>query len=486
MEDHRRSGTGNLEAPNQVTKRIVITGIGAISALGENARASFDAVLRSQSATKPIQSFPTESLPIQIACEIGAWFDPVKRFGRRHADQMDRFAHFASASALDAWEDSRAKGHYPSERSAVVMASGLGGVLSLLQAADALREHGARRVSPFTVPKVLPSIGAGWVSILLGLRGPNLSPATACAAGAHAIIQGAQLIQNGEADVVLAGGAEAPICAVGVASFAAMRALSATSCKPFSIERDGFVLGEGAATIVLEEREAALARGATIYAELAGYGQSGDGHHLTAPIEDGEGCLRAMKQALQRAHLTPEEVGYINAHATGTKAGDLAEAKAIYSLFQEKTMVSSTKGATGHLLGAAGALEAVFTILALQRQIMPPNTVAAPLDPECKISVVPSVIPAFAGIQEDNSIAESSFAPSSSDKGEARQPGDPSRNSQTQMDPRFREGDGQGDGGKTVSLRYALSNSMGFGGTNASLLFAKADATDDSGVQNTQ
>jgi 3-oxoacyl-[acyl-carrier-protein] synthase II len=420
MEDHRRSGTSDLAAPIQVKKRVVVTGIGAISALGTTARASFDALLQQQSAVKPIQSFSTENLPIRIACEIVDGLDPSKKFGRRHADQMDRFAHFACSSALDAWEDAHAQSHYPSERAAVVMASGLGGVLSLLQAADALREHGARRVSPFTVPKVLPSIGAGWVSILLGLKGPNLSPATACAAGAHAIIQGAQLIQNDEAGIVLAGGAEAPICAVGVASFAAMRALSETQCKPFSSERDGFVLGEGAATLVLEERQAAINRGATIYAELAGYGQTGDGFHLTAPSEDGDGCLRAMKQALSRAKITPEQVGYINAHATGTKAGDLAEAKAIASLFQDKTWVSSTKGATGHLLGAAGALEAVFTLLALSQGKALPNISGAPLDPACQILIATGVEP--------------------------------------------------------IQSKFALSNSMGFGGTNASLLFATPDA----------
>jgi 3-oxoacyl-[acyl-carrier-protein] synthase II len=418
MEEPRRSGAGHLSTPSPIKKRIVITGIGAVSPMGPSARDSFANVLAAKHAIQTIKSFSAEALPVQIACEVGAWFEPNKRFGKRHADQMDRFAHFASASALDAWEDAKVKGHYDSERAAVVMASGLGGILSVLQAADALREHGPRRVSPFTVPRVLPSIGAGWVSILLGLRGPNLSPATACAAGAHAIIQGAQLLQYGEADVAIVGGAEAPICAVGIAAFAAMRALSTTACKPFSLERDGFVLGEGGAALVLEEREAAQARGATIYAELAGFGQSGDGFHLTAPSEEGDGCLRAMKQALQRAGVTPEEVEYINAHATGTKAGDLAEARAIYELFGERVWVSSTKGATGHLLGAAGALEAVFSVLALQQRQLPPNLFADTLDPACQVLVATSSQP--------------------------------------------------------IKRDYALSNSMGFGGTNASLLFKKS------------
>jgi 3-oxoacyl-[acyl-carrier-protein] synthase II len=415
MEEPRRSGEGHLPTP--IKKRIVITGIGAISPMGPSARASFARVLAAEHATRPIQSFSAEALPVQIACEVGQWFEPNQRFGKRHADQMDRFAHFASASALDAWEDAKVKGHYQSQRSAVVMASGLGGILSVLQAADALREHGPRRVSPFTVPRVLPSIGAGWVSILLGLQGPNLSPATACAAGAHAIIQGAQLIEDDEADVAIVGGAEAPICAVGIASFAAMRALSTTGCKPFSLLRDGFVLGEGGAALILEEREAALQRGAMIYAELVGFGQSGDGFHLTAPSEDGEGCLRAMKQALRRAGVAPEEVEYLNAHATGTKAGDLAEARAIATLFGLQTWVSSTKGATGHLLGAAGALEAVFTVLALQQGQLPPNLFADTLDPACQVLVATSPQP--------------------------------------------------------IGRDFALSNSMGFGGTNASLLFKR-------------
>jgi 3-oxoacyl-[acyl-carrier-protein] synthase II len=396
-------------------RRVVVTGLGAVSPLGLSAKESFSRLIAGEGAAAPLED--AERLPVQIACRVPA-FDAAARFGRLDADHMDRFAHFAVYAAEAAWEDAAVSGVYAPERVASVMGSGLGGVSSIVEAYRALTERGARWVPPFTVPKILPSIGAGWVSIRLGLKGPNLAPATACAAGAHAILEAAEQIARGAADAAVCGGAEAPISPLGVAAFAAMRALSRAASRPFDLRRDGFVLGEGGAALVLEEAERARGRGARIYAELSGWGATGDAFHLTAPDKDGAGCARAMRAALERAGAAPGEIGYVNAHATGTAAGDAAEALAVRAVLGDAPLLASTKGATGHLLGAAGALEAVFTVLSLVEGVVPPTAGLEEPDPAC-----------------------------------------PGRHV-------LREA-------ARVGLDAALSNSMGFGGTNAALLFRR-------------
>jgi 3-oxoacyl-[acyl-carrier-protein] synthase II len=396
-------------------RRVVVTGLGAVSPLGLSAGESFSRLISGGGAAAPLDG--AEGLPVQIACRVPP-FDPAKRFGRRDADHMDRFAHLAVYAAEAAWEDAGVAGVYAPERVAAVVGSGLGGISSALDAYKTLSERGARWVGPFTVPKILPSIGAGWVSMRLGLKGPNLAPATACAAGAHAILEAAEQIARGAADAAVCGGAEAPISPLGVAAFAAMRALSKAASRPFDIRRDGFVLGEGAAALVLEEAERARARGARIYAELAGWGATGDAFHLTAPDKEGAGCARAMAAAMERAGASRGEVGYVNAHATGTAAGDAAEALAVRAVLGDAPLLASTKGATGHLLGAAGALEAVFTVLSLKEGVVPPTFGLEEPDPACPGR---HVLGAAACVDVD----------------------------------------------------AALSNSMGFGGTNASLLFRR-------------
>lgn len=398
-------------------RRVVVTGVASLSPLGLHASSTFDALLRGESAQAPIRAFSPARLAVQIACEVPAAFDPVARFGRRDADHMDRFSQLGLAAAEDAVTDAGGLSAYERERVGVFFGSGMGGILTVLEAAKALQERGPRYVNPFTVPKLLPSIAAGWISIRLGLTGENQAPATACAASAHAIAQAAERIAQGALDAAIAGGAEAPICEVGVAAFHSMRALSASAARPFDQARDGFVLGEGAAALVLEEASCAAKRGAPVYAEIAGWGSTGDAHHLTAPLDDGDGCARAMRLALSRAGLSPNEVDYVNAHATGTPLGDLAESRALAALFGDRPLVSSTKGATGHLLGAAGALEAVISILALHRRVAPPTVGLLSPDPACALHHLQEARPA--------------------------------------------------------PLRVALSNSAGFGGTNASLLFVR-------------
>jgi 3-oxoacyl-[acyl-carrier-protein] synthase II len=395
-------------------RRVVVTGVGVVSPLGDSARASFSALCEGRSAVAAISCFPSEQLPISVACENNT-VDLVSRIGRRQSDQMDRFAQLAFVAAEEAVSEAALVGAYPALRVGVSVASGLGGILSVLDGDRALQQKGARFVSPYTMPKILPSIAAGWVSMRYGFQGPNLAPATACAASAHALLGAAEQIAANKADAFVVGGAEAPLCALSIASFAAMRALSPTACRPFDTKRDGFVLGEGAAIAVLEAEDTALARGASILAYLTGWGATGDAFHLTSPASEGEGCARAMRQALAQASLPPEAVDYINAHATGTPAGDLAEAQAIHALFGERPFVSSSKGASGHLLGAAGALEAIFCILALQEGRVPPSV----------------------GLQESDL---------------------PLRHVMS---------------AQPAALEVAMSNSMGFGGTNASLLFQK-------------
>jgi 3-oxoacyl-[acyl-carrier-protein] synthase II len=401
-------------------RRVVVTGFAAISPLGLRAEETFSALLRGESACAPIRAFSADALPIQIACEVPPLFDPGARFGRRDAEHMDRFSQLGLSAALDAANLAGGLSAYEPSRAGVLFGSGMGGVLSLLEAARALHEKGARAVNPFTIPKLLPSLAAGWISIKLGLTGENQAPATACAASAHAIAQAASLIAHGDLDAAVAGGAEAPVCAVGVAAFASMRALSKTGARPFDSARDGFVLGEGAAALVLEERSCALRRGAQIYAELSGWGSTGDAHHLTAPPDDGAGCARAMQLALSRAQVLPGDIDYVNAHATGTPLGDLAESRALLATLGPTPQVSSTKGATGHLLGAAGALEAVISVLALHQQTIPPTVGLSQPDPSCAIRHVLR----------------------------AEQP---------------------------ARLRFVLSNSSGFGGANASLLFQRPE-----------
>ncbi|MBN7784046.1 beta-ketoacyl-ACP synthase II [Ponticoccus gilvus] len=420
-----------------MARRVVVTGLGLVTPLACGVEETWSRLLDGQSGAGTITKFDASHLATTYACEVpygdgtDGTFNPDLYMDKKEQRKIDEFIRFGMAAAAQAVEDS---GWAPEddearERTGVMVGSGIGGLSSIADTALLIRDKGPRRVSPFFIPGALINLISGNISIKYGFKGPNHSVVTACSTGAHAIGDAARLIKYGDADVMVAGGAEAAICEIGIAGFNACKALSTKraddptkASRPYDADRDGFVMGEGAGVIVLEEYEHAKARGAKIYAEVCGYGLTGDAYHITAPSESGEGGERSMKAALRDAGLQPGDLDYINAHGTSTMA-DTIELGAVERLLGDaasKVTMSSTKSATGHLLGAAGAIEAIFSILAIRDQVAPPT------------------------INLDNPAVET--------------PIDLAPNAK-----RARE------------VRYALSNSFGFGGTNASVIFGKAD-----------
>lgn len=409
-------------------ENVVITGIGLVTPLGNSTQTTWENLLAGKSGIGRITAFDVTDYASQIAGEVKN-FDPATTgMDAKELKRCDRFIQLGLAATREAMAqanllDLKDLPKEVRERTAVLLGSGIGGVATVEDAAATIAQKGPRRLSPFTIPAMLPNLLAGQVSIQYGAQGANVCPVSACATSAHAIGWGKMLIERGDADIVIAGGAEAAITPVSVGGFAAMRALSSSfndtperASRPFDETRDGFVIAEGAATLILESESHAKARGAVILGRLAGFGQSGDASHMTTPSEGGEGAQRAMRQALRDAKLTPADIGYVNAHATSTPAGDEAESAAITSVFGEKVLVSATKSATGHLLGAAGALEAAFCLLALRYQTLPATLNLNTPSASCTLDYIPHA-------------------------------------------PR-----------KVNGLKAALSNSFGFGGTNASVV----------------
>ena len=412
-------------------RRVVVTGVGLVSPLGIGTRSTWEGLVAGRSGAGPVTRFDASDFSSRIACEVKG-FDPLDYADRRDARKMDTFIQYGLAASLFAVEDAGLK--VPVEdpdRTGVVISSGIGGFETIEREHRKLLEKGPRRISPFFVPAMVVNLAAGWVSIRLGARGPNSAMATACSAGAHAVGEAFRLVRHGYADVMVAGGAEATITPMCIGGFASMRALStrnddpSRASRPFDRDRDGFVVGEGAGILVIEDRERALARGATPYAEIVGYGMSGDAFHITAPAPDGNGAVRVMRAALAEAGAAPEEVDAVNAHGTSTPLNDRIETAAIRKVFGEhadRLAVSSTKSMTGHLLGGAGGLEAGISCLTLRDQVLPPTINYETPDPDCDLDIVPNTA-------------------------------------------------------RPAAVRTVLSNSFGFGGTNVSLLFRHADGS---------
>ena len=380
-------------------KKIVVTGIGLITPLGMDRNSTWKAITTGKSGIKKISSFDTENFQTKIAAEIND-FSPDEILGRKFASRLDRFAQFACIAAKEAIKDS---GIYMEsidlERFAVLIGSGIGGIKTLSEQFSVLGEKGPSRISPFLVPMMLSDMASGQVSMMLGTKGPNFSTVSACASAADSIGQGLHMIRRGEADIVLAGGSEAAICPIGIAGFNSARALSTNNdnpekaSRPFDAERDGFVLGEGAGLLVLEEEQHAQKRGATIICELSGYGATSDAHHVTQPHPEGEGASKAMDLAIKDAGIEKEKVAYVNAHGTSTQLNDKFETIAIKKSFEDhakKLKISSTKSMTGHLLGAAGGIEAAFTSLAINEKVVPPTINLLNPDPDCDLDYVPN------------------------------------------------------------------------------------------------
>jgi len=382
------------------SRRVVITGLGAVTPVGNDVPTTWEALLAGRSGVDRIRRFDPSGLKTRFAAEVKG-FDPTKYMSRREARRLDRFAHFALAAATEAVTDAGLDltSEEPS-KVGVLIGSGVGGISTLLEQFTLMQHRGPRRVSPFLIPALMMNGAAGQIAIAFGLQGPNLAVASACASGAHAIGEAAAIIRRGDAEVMLAGGSEAGIVPVAIAGFNVMGALSTRNdepqraCRPFDADRDGFVMGEGAGVVVLESLEHAQARGAHIYGELLGYGATADAFHITAPAEDGRGAAMAMERALEHAGVPPTAVDYINAHGTGTLLNDVSETAAIKAVFGEhayRLAVSSTKSMIGHLLGAAGAVEAIISLLALRDQILPPTINYETPDPACDLDYVPNV-----------------------------------------------------------------------------------------------
>ena len=424
-------------------RRVVVTGVGLVTPLGVGADFVFKQLIAGKSGCGTITRFDAGELNVRYACEVPrvngiggggpdveGSFDPDQTMPVRDQKRVDDFILYGVAAADEAIKDSGwvAETDEQKERTGVLLGAGIGGLETIAKTAIQLENEGARRISPFFVPSALINLISGHVSIRHQFKGPNHSVVTACATGAHAIGDATRLIKYGDADVMVAGGAEAAVCKIGVVGFAAARALSTgynddplSASRLYDKDRDGFVLGEGSGVVVLEEYEHAKARGAKIYGEVVGYGLSGDAYHITAPAESGEGGYRAMRAALKDANLAPQDIQYVNSHGTSTPLGDEIELRAIERLFGEYCdglTVSSTKSAIGHLLGAAGAVEAIFTLLAMQNSIAPPTLNLENPSVDTKIDLVPKVA-------------------------------------------------------KPMEIKAAMSNSFGFGGTNAALVFAK-------------
>ncbi|HEY9504258.1 MAG TPA: beta-ketoacyl-ACP synthase II [Pyrinomonadaceae bacterium] len=418
-----------------MTRRVVITGLGLVTPVGNTVDETWTALMSGRSGADYIKKFDAERFSVRFACEVKD-FDPLKFIAKKEARKMGAFIHYAIAASIEAMADSKfqmtPEGKFPdgiAENAGTYISSGIGDFWAIEREHSKLLDDGPDRVSPFFIVSAIVNLAAGQVSIRFGAKGPNSATATACAAGAHAIGDSFKIIQRGDADLMICGGAESAITPMSVAGFASMRALSTNNedpihaSRPFERDRDGFVIGEGAGIMILEELEAAKQRGARIYAEIVGYGAAADAFHLTMPDETGSGARRVMQRTLRDAQVQPEQVGYINAHGTSTPYNDKFETRAIKDTFGDhayKLAVSSTKSMTGHLLGAAGGIEGVFSVLALYKNALPPTINYFNPDPECDLDYVPN-------------------------------------------EPRPAE------------VQYVLSNSFGFGGTNAALLFKRYD-----------
>lgn len=410
-----------------MSRRVVVTGMGCISPVGNNVKETWESILAGKSGAAMITHFDASKHKTRFAAEVKG-FDPVALFGTREARKMDRFTQFANAVVQEALEHANLKiDESNRDRIGVVIGSGIGGIGTLLEQAEVLRERGPERVSPFLVPMMISDSAPGMIAIRFGARGPNMALATACASGNNAIGEALEMIRRGAADVMIAGASEAALVPVAMAGMNVMTALSTrnddpqTASRPFDGERDGFLMGEGAGVLILESLEHAQARGATILGEVTGYGTTDDAHHISAPAENGAGAAIAMKLALQNANLDSAEIEYINAHGTSTQLNDKSETAAIKTVFGEQAYsipVSSTKSMTGHLLGASGAIEAVFCILAIREEVLPPTINYSTPDPECDLDYVPN---------------------------QARK----------------------------ASPKHVMSNSFGFGGHNATLIFSR-------------
>ena len=409
-------------------RRVVVTGLGMVSPLGLDVESSWKALLAGECGIGPITEFDASEFGCRIAGEVKN-FDPAAGgMQAKEARRYDRYVQFAAAAAIEALKDAGLDfvgNNEAGDRAGCIIGSGIGGLETICVNQKAMLERGPRRISPFMIPGCIINMASGLVGIMKNLRGPNLATVTACATGLHAIGEAAWIIRRGDADVMLAGGTEGTVCEVGIGGFDSMHALSrrnddpAHASRPFDVDRDGFVMGEGCGLLVLEDYDHAVARGAKIYCELAGYGLSGDAYHITTPATDGP--VRSMKMALNHAGLKPEDIDYLNAHGTSTSVGDINESRAVRELFGEHTdklVVSSTKGATGHLLGGAGGIESVFTVLAIRDQVAPPTINIVNQDPECCINVCK-------------------------------------------------------DKPQQMEIRAAVKNNFGFGGTNATLVFKR-------------
>ncbi len=418
-----------------MARRVVVTGLGLITPVGNSVETTWSALMSGRSGVDYIRKFETDRYSVKIAAEVKD-FDPLKFIAKKEARKMGAFIHYAIAAATEAMADSGFKlneaGKFSgdiAENAGTYISSGIGDFWAIEREHSKLLEGGPDRVSPFFIVSAIVNLAAGQVSIRFGAKGPNSATATACSAGAHAIGDSFKIIQRGDADVMICGGAESAITPMSVAGFASMRALSTRNddpqhaSRPFERDRDGFVIGEGAGIMILEELEFAKNRGARIYAELVGYGMTADAFHLTMPDESGSGAIRVMQKTMRDGGIQPEQVGYINAHGTSTPYNDKFESLAIRKTFGEhayRLAVSSTKSMTGHLLGAAGGIEGVFSVLSLYRKVLPPTINYVNADPDCDLDYVPN------------------------------QP-------------------------RKAEVEYALSNSFGFGGTNAALLFKRYD-----------
>jgi len=378
-------------------RRVVVTGLGAVTPLGNGARSTWDAAVAGRSGIDWIQSFDASGFPVRVAAEVKD-FEGASVVPPKEARRLERNVLLAVAASREAVSDAALNGFDPS-RVGIVLGSAIGGVMGVLEQAEVMRERGADRVSPFFLPNVLVDSASGQVAITLGIRGPNYAVVSACATGSHAVGEGAELIKRGDADVILAGGTEACMHPLILAGFCAMRGLAVEdedpphASRPFDATRAGFVMGEGACVLVLEELESARARGATIYAEVLGYGASNDAHHMAQPDPESVGVAEMMRAALRRANVAPERVSYINAHGTSTPLGDASETRAIKDVFGDhayELAVSSTKSMTAHCFGAAGAIEAMMCVLALKEQLIPPTINLHNPDPECDLDYVPN------------------------------------------------------------------------------------------------
>jgi 3-oxoacyl-[acyl-carrier-protein] synthase II len=381
-------------------RRVVVTGFGCLTPVGNDVATTWRSILAGKSGAGPITKFDATTFPVRFAAEVKG-FDPVEFMDRKEAKRADAYTQYAVAAAVQAMQDAGfAEGNgYDPERTGVIIGSGIGGLRSFEEQHDVYKARGPSKISPFFIPMFIADIAAGIVSMRFNAKGPNYATVSACATSAHAIGDAFRTIQYGDADIILSGGAEATVTPMAIGGFANMKALSErndspeTASRPFDATRDGFVMGEGSGVVVLEELEHAKKRGARIYAEIVGYGATGDAYHLTAPAPDGEGAQRAMRRAMQDAGLGPADVQYINAHGTSTPANDLNETKAIKAVFGEharRLNVSSTKSATGHMLGAAGAVEFIFSSLAVREGKVPPTINYQTPDPDCDLNYTPN------------------------------------------------------------------------------------------------